>query len=43
MGSAVIAERTIHYHTVDGRAARPGRKVLYVHGTGCNGRFGSRT
>jgi pimeloyl-ACP methyl ester carboxylesterase len=38
MGSAVIAERTIHYHGVAGRAARPGRKVLYVHGTGCNGR-----
>jgi pimeloyl-ACP methyl ester carboxylesterase len=37
MGSAVIAERTIHYHTVEGRAARPGRNVLYVHGTGCNG------
>jgi pimeloyl-ACP methyl ester carboxylesterase len=37
MGSAVIAERTIHYHTADRRAARPGRNVLYVHGTGCNG------
>jgi pimeloyl-ACP methyl ester carboxylesterase len=37
MGSAVIADRTIHYYTVDSRAARPGRKVLYVHGTGCNG------
>ncbi len=37
MGSAVIAERTIHYHTVDSRTARPWRKVLYVHGTGCNG------
>jgi len=38
MGSAVIAERTIHYHTVTSRAARLGRRVLYVHGTGCNGK-----
>jgi pimeloyl-ACP methyl ester carboxylesterase len=37
MGSAVIAERTIHYHTIDSCTARPSRKVLYVHGTGCNG------
>jgi len=36
MGSAVIAGRPIHYHTVN--AAARGRKVLYVHGTGCNGR-----
>jgi pimeloyl-ACP methyl ester carboxylesterase len=37
MGSAVIAERAIHYHTVTGAATPRGRKVLYVHGTGCNG------
>jgi len=37
MGSTVIAGRPIHYHAVPSRAARPGRKVLYVHGTGCNG------
>jgi pimeloyl-ACP methyl ester carboxylesterase len=37
VGSAVIANRAIHYHKVDSRAARPGRHVLYVHGTGCNG------
>src|SRR5262249_25511775 len=37
MGSAIIADRTIHYLTVDSRAARAERKVLYVHGTGCNG------
>jgi pimeloyl-ACP methyl ester carboxylesterase len=37
MGSAVIAGRTIHYHSVNGHAARSGRNVLYVHGTGCNG------
>ncbi|HXJ81546.1 MAG TPA: alpha/beta hydrolase [Candidatus Methylomirabilis sp.] len=37
MGSVVIAERTIHYHAAESRAARPGRNVLYVHGTGCNG------
>jgi len=37
MGSTVIAGRTIHYHTVDARAVHSGRKVLYVHGTGCNG------
>src|SRR5574341_1537631 len=37
MGSVVIAERTIHYHTVASRPAAPGQKVLYVHGTGCNG------
>ena len=37
MGSAIIAGRTIHYHTVAAGAARPGRRVLYVHGTGCNG------
>jgi pimeloyl-ACP methyl ester carboxylesterase len=36
MGSVVIAERTIHYHAVDGPAARGGRRVLYVHGTGCS-------
>ena len=38
MGTAIIAERTIHYHAVTSRTGRPGRKVLYVHGTGCNGR-----
>jgi pimeloyl-ACP methyl ester carboxylesterase len=37
MGTAVVADRTIHYHAVAASAARPGRKVLYVHGTGCNG------
>ena len=36
MGSVVIAERTIHYHAVDGPAARGVRRVLYVHGTGCS-------
>ena len=37
MGSAVIDGRTVHYHTVEGRTEPAGRKVLYVHGTGCNG------
>lgn len=37
MGSVVIAERTIHYHTVASAAAGSGHKMLYVHGTGCNG------
>lgn len=38
MGSGVIAGRTIHYHAVPSRAVRTGRRVLYIHGTGCNGR-----
>ncbi len=37
MGSVVIDERTIYYHAVGSHAARIGRRVLYVHGTGCNG------
>jgi pimeloyl-ACP methyl ester carboxylesterase len=37
MGSAVIAGRAIYYHTVESSTAQPRRKVLYVHGTGCNG------
>src|SRR5262245_21209605 len=36
MGSVVIDERTIHYHAVGDPSARHGRRVLYVHGTGCN-------
>jgi pimeloyl-ACP methyl ester carboxylesterase len=37
MASTIIAGRTIHYHTVDSRAGRAGRNMLYVHATGCNG------
>src|SRR5215472_5393097 len=37
VGSTVIDGRTIHYYAADGRAPRSGRKVMYVHGTGCNG------
>jgi len=36
MGSVVIDERTIHYHAVGSPSERTGRRVLYVHGTGCN-------
>ena len=36
MGSVLIAGRTIYYH-VAGEVTRQGRRVLYVHGTGCNG------
>ena len=36
MGSVVIDERTIHYRSVGSPSARRGRRVLYVHGTGCN-------
>jgi len=36
MGSEVIDERTIHYHAAGRPAAPTGRRVLYVHGTGCN-------
>jgi pimeloyl-ACP methyl ester carboxylesterase len=36
MGSVVIAERKIQYHAVASGAAWTGRRVLYVHGTGCN-------
>src|SRR5215475_11550646 len=34
MPSIVIDGRTIHYHAAGGGA---GQRVLYVHGTGCNG------
>jgi len=37
MGSVVIADRTIHYHTAGRHESWVGRRVLYVHGTGCNG------
>src|SRR5712692_2992043 len=36
MGSVVIADRTIRYQAISSSAARPGQRVLYVHGTGCN-------
>src|SRR5262245_12090098 len=36
MGSVAIAGRTIAYTSVDRRPPRGGRRVLYVHGTGCN-------
>jgi hypothetical protein len=37
MGSVVIAGRTIHYHAAGRPQPRTGHRVLYVHGTGCNG------
>ena len=37
MGSVVIDERTIHYHAVGDPARPKGRRLLYVHGTGCTG------
>jgi pimeloyl-ACP methyl ester carboxylesterase len=37
MGSVVIDERTIHYHAVGDPARVKGRRLLYVHGTGCTG------
>src|SRR6202008_2144175 len=36
MGSVLIAGRSIYYHAA-GELAGRGRRVLYVHGTGCNG------
>jgi pimeloyl-ACP methyl ester carboxylesterase len=38
MPSVVIDERTIHYHAFASPARRLGHRVLYVHGTGCDGR-----
>jgi pimeloyl-ACP methyl ester carboxylesterase len=38
MGHLTIDERTIHYHAPAPRAGAAGQRVLYVHGTGCNGR-----
>jgi pimeloyl-ACP methyl ester carboxylesterase len=38
MGTVVIDDRTIHYHAPGDPASRAGQRVLYVHGTGCNGR-----
>jgi pimeloyl-ACP methyl ester carboxylesterase len=38
MGSVVIDGRTIHYHAAGDPRDRRGQRVLYVHGTGCNGR-----
>jgi pimeloyl-ACP methyl ester carboxylesterase len=37
MGSVVIAGRTIHYHAAGRPQPRTGHRVLYVHGTGCDG------
>ena len=37
MGTVVIAGRTIHYHAAGRPQPRTGHRVLYVHGTGCNG------
>jgi pimeloyl-ACP methyl ester carboxylesterase len=37
MGSVVISDRAIHYHTVSQPPKGGGRRLLYVHGTGCNG------
>src|SRR5262245_23811236 len=37
MSSVVIDERTIHYRTIGDPSRRTGQRVLYVHGTGCNG------
>jgi pimeloyl-ACP methyl ester carboxylesterase len=42
MGSAVIDGRTIHYHAAAGPGGGRGQRVLYVHGTGCNGRVWER-
>jgi pimeloyl-ACP methyl ester carboxylesterase len=36
MGSVLIAGRSIYYHAA-GESAVRGHRVLYVHGTGCNG------
>jgi pimeloyl-ACP methyl ester carboxylesterase len=36
MGSVLIAGRSIYYHAA-GESAMSGHRVLYVHGTGCNG------
>ena len=36
MGSVLIAGRSIYYHAA-GELAGRGRRVLCVHGTGCNG------
>src|SRR5262249_32756775 len=36
-GTVVIDERTIHYHAVGDPARPKGRRLLYVHGTGCTG------
>jgi pimeloyl-ACP methyl ester carboxylesterase len=38
MGSVVIDGRTIHYRAPVSPARRTGHRVLYVHGTGCDGR-----
>ena len=38
MAAVVIDDRTIHYHAHGDPAGRAGQRVLYVHGTGCNGR-----
>jgi pimeloyl-ACP methyl ester carboxylesterase len=37
MGSVIIAGRSIHYHAAGRPQPRPGHRVLYVHGTGCDG------
>jgi pimeloyl-ACP methyl ester carboxylesterase len=38
MPSVVVDERSIHYHAFASPARRIGHRVLYVHGTGCDGR-----
>jgi len=38
MPSVVVDERTIHYHAFASPAPRIGHRLLYVHGTGCDGR-----
>jgi pimeloyl-ACP methyl ester carboxylesterase len=37
VGSVVIAGRTIRYHAADRPQPPTGHRVLYVHGTGCDG------
>jgi hypothetical protein len=41
MGSVLIAGRSIYYHPA-GESAVSGHRVLYVHGTGCNGAVWAR-
>jgi pimeloyl-ACP methyl ester carboxylesterase len=36
VGSVLIAGRSMYYHAA-GESAGSGHRVLYVHGTGCNG------
>ena len=42
MGLATIDGLKIHYHTAGDLSAPHGRRILYVHGTGCDGRVWAR-